>query len=164
MSAGRGLDDLIITALGGQHLFGFLPGNGNRRAISGSVRSKHEWGWTGVHGRVSPEGIGEWAGSSRKPSAASLYATWPEVLTVIELGCTDGHRQAYEAAYRAWFADVHKAWEDFRATHKGLPRVVDGGLTTVLHETTKALIRHGVSRLAGRETLIQETLFDLEPA
>jgi hypothetical protein len=138
--------DLIIRALNGQHLNGFLPANDNQGAISHSVASKREWCGGGELGRVSGDGIGVWpsaAGWGTRRNA-SLFLTWPEVLEVIAAGCRDGHREAYEAAFRDWSAQVEASGPAGRWFAD----------TTPLHQATEALIRHGAER-----TQVQEALF-----
>jgi hypothetical protein len=139
------LATLIIQGLNGEHLHGFLPGNDNKGAISHAVSSKRGWsgprmGW----GQVIPTGVGEWpyatGGRSRKQQDASLFATWTEVLAVIERGCADGYRERYEAAYAAWGAAVNEAWKDYKpGQSKPVPWVDPGAI----NETKAALIRHG---------------------
>ena len=141
--------DLIIRHVvhGGHHLRDFLPGNDNRRAVAHSVASKHEWCGGGIWGRVTPDGIGEWSGSAgcltAKPRAALLFLTWAEVLEVIASGCHDGHREAYEDAFRTWSAQADASGPA-------------GGWSadpTILHQAEKALIRHGAEHAQVQEVL-----------
>lgn len=151
--------DLIVRALSGEHLHWWLPGEDNRAAISHLVSSKHSWNGPGMPwGSVVRDGIGEWAdigalheGGGHKRSAVIQFINWAEVLTVIELGCADGHRQAYEAAYRAWSKANREAWENYRPRDDGLAPWID---QTAIQETKQALIRHG-----ARRRVVQDALF-----
>jgi hypothetical protein len=151
-----GRADLIIRALSGHHLHGFLPGNGNRAAISRAVSSGRSWsgpleGW----GEVRREGIGLWPHAIRlvpaRPADAMLFLPWDEVLAVIARGCADGYRERYEAAHAAWCTAVHEASKDYRA---GQVAWVD---QSGIDETKAALIRHGCEEPA--QVLVQGALF-----
>ncbi len=150
---------LIIRALSGQHLYDFLPGNDNKAAISRTVSSKASWsspgtGWS----QVVREGIGEWPADAglrdRRPSAATLFVPWPEVLARIAQGCAEGHRQRYEAAHADWSAANREAWKDYKPDHPGPVPWVD---QTGIQETEAALIRHGCENL-----MVQGSLFGAE--
>jgi hypothetical protein len=154
---------LIIRGLSGQHLYGFLPGNDNRGAISGSVRSKHGWSGPGMGwGQVTPDGIGEWpylAGTSARarPRDATLFVTWAEVLAVAGRGCADGYREWYEAAYAAWGAAVSEARKDCKPGQSGGIPWVD---QDAINETKAALIRHGCEE--PEQVLVQGALFEMD--
>ncbi len=150
---------LIIRALSGLHLHDFLPGDDNKAAIRRAVSSKASWtspgtGW----GQVVREGIGEWPAEvglrDRRPTAATLFVSWPEVLARIAQGCAGGHRQRYEAAYTAWSAANREAWKDYKPDHPGPFPWVD---QTRIQEAQDALIRHGCE-----DVMVQGSLFDAE--
>jgi hypothetical protein len=137
--------DLIIRALNGQHLHNFLPGNDNQGAISHSVGAKREWCGDGELGRVSSDGIGVWPSAAGWGTrrTATLFLTWPEVLEIIASGCHDGHRDAYEAAFRDWSAQVEASG----------PAGCWFADTSALHAAEKALIRHGAEQTQAQEVL-----------
>lgn len=145
---------LIIRGLSGHHLHGFLPGQDNQAAITETVSSKH--GWSGPLGgwcQVTRDGIGRWPCGTgmtrgRRPDAV-LFVAWDEVLGIIARGCEDGHRERYEAAYRAWCASV-------RPGPRGSGFTADD--ETPVHEATAALIRHGCEQ--AETVLVQGSLFD----
>jgi hypothetical protein len=149
--------DLVVRGLSGEHLRDWLPGGDNRAAVARLVSSKHSWSGPGrPWGSVVRDGIGEWAdcvhGEHRyKRSTAIQFITWTEVLAVIELGCANGHREAYEAAYETWSTANRQVWENHRAHPGGLIQFAD---ETGIRKTTMALIRHG----AGRR-VVQDALF-----
>jgi hypothetical protein len=153
------LGNLIVRGLSGEHLHCWLPGNDNRAAISHLVSSRHSWNGPGIPwGSVVRYGIGEWAGigalhegGGHRRSSALQFITWAEVLAVIDLGCADGHRDRYEAAYRAWSTASREAWEAYKPTDDGVSPWVD---QTAIRETKQALIRYG----AGRR-VVQDALF-----
>ena len=154
--------ELIIRALSGQHLFEFLPGGDRCAAISRLIASKHHWSGPRCWCAVVRDGIGDWHGvefetriTERRPDAV-LFVTWDEFLTAIERGCGDGHREAYETAYRAWFAALDKSREGW-SPRLGLPPATPD--EAGLHTTTAALIRHGC-----REREVQGELFSLAEA
>lgn len=154
--------ELIIRALSGHHLHGFLPGNDRRAAISRLVASKHHWSGPDCWCAVTREGIGDWRGLDfgarvkERRSEAVSFITWDELLAVIERGCAGGHREAYEAAYRAWFAALDKAREGWSPREDWFPATPD---PSDMHTTTAALIRHGCQ---PRE--VQGELFSLDVA
>jgi len=149
------LADLIIRGLSGEHLNGWLPGNDNRAAISHVVSSKASWSGPGMGwGEVHRDGIGEWPSGTRygdrRRSAAALFVPWAEVLAIIARGCPGGHRERYEAAFRAWGAGVAKVWEGYRPGTVPFPETPDPG---EIHRTTVALIRHGCEQLEVQDAL-----------
>lgn len=144
---------LIIRGLGGQHLWGFLPGRDNKEAVSAAVSSKRGWGVGPIHGQVGRDGIGEWPNSvawrAAKPGNATLFVTWAELLEVVARGCADSYREQYEAAYAAWCAEIGPT--DWSVPRCGYP---SAEATRRLHEATAALIRHGCQC-----AVVQEALF-----
>jgi hypothetical protein len=147
--------DLIIQSLGGQHLYGFLPGHNRPAAISRLVASKHECCGPGFACAVTRDGIGEWATIDAARSGcrgtALTFVTWAEALAMIERGCADGHRERCEAAYRAWRDGVRQAHNGWLPGADWFPAIPP---TDAIHATTAALIRHGADL-----TTVQDTLF-----
>lgn len=147
--------DLIIQSLGGQHLYGLLPGNDRQAAISRLVASKHEWCGPGYACAVTQDGIGEWAtidaARGHRRGTALTFVTWADALAIIERGCAGGHRERYETAYRAWCDGVREAHAGWRPGADWFPATPPTG---AIHATTAALIRHGADL-----TTVQDTLF-----
>jgi hypothetical protein len=112
------------------------------------------WSSGGVYGNVTRRGIGEWPyyahHSGRKPADAIVFVAWAEVLEVVARGCADGHREAYEAAYAAWCAEI----VDYNPAAGRLGGYPGAAATRRLREATSALIRHGC-----QQTAVQDTLF-----
>ena len=97
---------LILRALSGNHLYGFLPGNDHKNAISHAVGTHHEWSGPEECGRVTKRGI-ETFDSLDVMYGGQLVRSgwlilWSDVLDVVARGCTDGRREAYETAFAAW--------------------------------------------------------------
>ncbi len=129
---------LIIKVAG--HLHGFLPGQDHKEAISRLVSSRLSWYGAGGSGQVSRAGIGHWettaAAFAGKRSEALLFVTWKEVLAIIEAGCADGYREAFEKARAEWGAAVDAARKGEGGPD---PWAAEGGL----YAARDALIRHG---------------------
>lgn len=152
--------ELIIPALvgGGQHLHEFLPGQDRRDAIRRSVASKLHWSGPGYWCAVTPDGIGDWGryrSESRRPERradAVTFITWDEALAIVERGCGDGRRAAYEAAYKEWFAAIREAWAGHKNGDYPSPATPD---SSAISATATALIRNGFV-----ERNVQGSLFD----
>ena len=150
---------IILRALSGNHLHGFLPGEDHKRAISSAVTTHHEWAGGGEHGRVTKRGI-EMFDSLDAMFGGSpvLVIPWRDVLDVVAKGCTDGRREAHEAAFEAW-GEHHRRFEfrywdldackrrrnrteeEIQAEHDDFARVSDG-----IHSTMAAIVNAGCER------------------
>src|SRR5579859_4179648 len=99
-----------MRGLGARRLRGFLPGQDNRAAVAEAVASCPAWIHGGMRGRVTRNGLGEWAAGARCGSRgeAVVYVTWREVLEIVARGCRDGLQGAYEAAWRGYEAQARK--------------------------------------------------------
>ena len=148
--------DLIIRALSGHHLYGFLPGQDRRAAITRLVASRHHWSGPGYWCAVTRAGIGDWGGAGlevrlkERRRDAVAFVTWDEVLAVIERGCAGGRRAAYEAAYGAWCAGVRDAQAGRKPGDWPSPAAPD---PAAIDSATRDLIRHGCGRLEVQDAL-----------
>jgi hypothetical protein len=169
---------LIKQGLNGQHIHGFLPGNDHKAAISQASSSYTGWGGGGQGwGQVSRKGIGSFrdVADMTDPSKAIHLVTWTEVLEVVERGCSDGRREAYEAAYRefnAW-VDRQPRFDANRYSRDANGRLVSSKTPAELEaeradyarvhdairSTTEAIIDAGCER-----ELVQEALFEIDMA
>jgi hypothetical protein len=151
------LADLITRAMGGEHLRGFLPGQDRRAAIARVVASKPHWSGPGYWCAATRDGIGDWGDAGfdvrlkERRADALAFATWDEVLAVIERGCAGGHRAAYEAAYDAWCAGVREAWAG-RKPGDSYPSPAAPS-PAAIHSATEDLIRHGCEQLEVQDAL-----------
>jgi hypothetical protein len=146
----------ILRGLSGQHLYGFLPGNDHKAAISHAASGYHGWGGGGQSqwGQVTRKGIGLYDSieGTRDERNAVVLITWREVLGVIAKGCTDGRREAYEAAHDAWNEHHGRwpAWDPKRRTSRTHAEIIERQeeyrrVTDGIHETTGAIIKAGCS-------------------
>jgi hypothetical protein len=146
---------LILRALSGEHLHGFLPGNDHKAAIAHAVSGYHGWGGTGLWGQVTRKGIGlyESIEGTRDERTAVVMITWREVFEVVANGCSDGRRERYEAAFDAWNEHHRRfpAWDPQRRTRRTQEEIIEKQesferVTDGIHETTRAIIEAGCSR------------------
>jgi hypothetical protein len=94
---------LILRALSGEHLHGFLPGEDHKAAISHAVSTHHGWAGGDQYGRVTKRGIETFSSVDEMYSGPpTLVIPWSEVLDIVAQGCTDQRREDYEAAYARW--------------------------------------------------------------
>jgi hypothetical protein len=137
---------LILHALSGHHLCGWLPGNDHKAARSAVVTGGG--GWTdggGRWGQVIAEGVGLFPSliRSRKPADAIAFIRWAEIAQVVERGCGDGRRGAYEAA----FVGFNQWVRDTMAPPGATPAPTDVDYYRRVHhalwETTRAIIENG---------------------
>jgi hypothetical protein len=139
---------LIILGLSGEHLRGVLPGNDHKQAIAHAVSAQHAWSGHSIgHGAVTRPGIGLFAScrwQEQTKDRALMFVTWREVIEIVERGCADGRREAYEAAFAAFMA---WARDDHDYPPGGTPPPVDharyGLVTDGIRTTTAAIITHG---------------------
>ena len=136
---------VIQSALSGQHLHGWLPGNDNqtaRRHLVSSMAGGSSWG------QVTARGI----------QGAELIP-WAEVLRTIARGCrVPGLRKAYEDAYDQWcawaraggYSPTDKGWsQEQRDAHNDwYGRAVDG-----IRSTMAAIIEAGATGDVEQESL-----------
>jgi hypothetical protein len=139
---------LIIQGLNGEHLRGFLPGNDHKQTIAHTVSAQHAWSGHSIgHGAVTHQGIGLYAScrwQEQTKDRALMFVTWREVLEIVERGCADGRREAYEAAFAAfmaWARDAH----DYApgATPPPVDHARYALVTDGIRTTTAAIITHG---------------------
>jgi hypothetical protein len=154
--------DLILHALSGEHLHGFLPGNDHKAAISQAASGYHGWGGSGEWGQVTRKGIGLYPDlpSHRDQKNARVFITWAEVFEIVAKGCSDGRRESYEAAYAAWGEHNERfpAWDPERRTRRTHEEIIESQadyhrVTTALHETTRSIVEAGCSREPIQATL-----------
>jgi hypothetical protein len=145
---------LILRALSGEHLHGFLPGEDNKAAISHAVSGYHGWGGDtgGLWGQVTRKGIGLYPDieATRDEKNAEVFIPWREVLEVVARGCIGGRREAYETAfdawnehhrrYPAWAPGVSRTHQQMIERQAELPRVTDA-----IRSTRDAIIQAGCS-------------------
>jgi hypothetical protein len=143
---------LILRALSGEHLYGFLPGNDHKQAISHAAGTMHEWVGGDQYGRVTRKGIETYpsldAMFERAPSAV---ITWREVLDIVARGCDGGRRAEYEAAFARWnewarvdgytVSGKRPSDEEIEAKYERWSKASDG-----IHAATDAIIRAGCER------------------
>jgi hypothetical protein len=94
---------IILRPLSGGHLSNWLPGNDHKAAIAHGVGIHHEWMGGDQCGRVTTKGIEIF------PSLDAMFARtpsdvirWREVIEIVAVGCGEGRREAYEAAFARW--------------------------------------------------------------
>src|SRR5215218_5599757 len=143
---------LILRALSGEHLHGWLPGNDHQGAISHAAGTMHEWVGGGQHGRVTRKGIATY------PSLDAMFARtpdhllpWREVVDIVAKGCSDGRREAYEAAFAKWnewarddgysIKSSRTTPEEREARYQRWSEASDG-----IHDATRAIITAGCER------------------
>jgi hypothetical protein len=150
---------LILRALSGEHLHGFLPGEDHKTAVSHAVGTHHEWGGGGQHGRVTKRGIETFDSlDAMFAHTASQVIPWREVLDIVAKGCGDGRRERYEAAFAGW-SEHHRRFEfrywgadeckrrrnrtdeEIQTERDDFARVSAG-----IRETTRAIITAGCER------------------
>jgi hypothetical protein len=110
---------------------------------------------------------------TRDPSKAVQFVTWSEVLEVVERGCGDGQREAYETAFRGfndWVARQTR-FDAGRYQKDGNGRLVSSktpaeleaeraeyaSVHDAIRSTAKAIIDAGCER-----ELVQEALFEID--
>jgi hypothetical protein len=80
-----------------------LPGNDQKAAISHAVGTHHEWAGGNTYGRVTKHGIETFDSLNAMFGGKSvMIIPWREVLDIVQLGCKDGLRDEYEAAFAKW--------------------------------------------------------------
>jgi hypothetical protein len=149
--------ELILRGLSGEHLHGFLPGNDHKPAVSHAASGYHGWGGGGEWGQVTRKGIGLYPDlpSHRDQKNARVFITWAEVFEIVAKGCSDGRREAYEAAYVAW-NEHHERFPYWEPVHYGRTRKRTDEeaeaefddycrVTDAIHETTRAIVGAGCS-------------------
>jgi hypothetical protein len=144
---------LILRALSGEHLHGFLPGNDQKAAISRAVGTHHEWAGGNTYGRVTRRGIETFDSlDAMFGGSHTLVIPWPEMLDIVARGCGDGRREAYEAAFAKW-----KEWaadDGYKITSAKQPSDEElearyerwNAVTEPLHATQAAIISAGCER------------------
>jgi hypothetical protein len=91
----------IIAHAVGMHFDGLLPGEDNTAAVK-SLKGSSELSSQEYRHKLTKRGIEVWEPPEFGSDAPSYIIRWDEVLDVVAKGCTDGRRERYEEAHRAY--------------------------------------------------------------
>jgi hypothetical protein len=144
---------LILRALSGEHLHGWLPNEDHKAAISRAVGTHHEWTAPKYCGRVTTKGIETY------PSLDAMFVhnpseviPWREVIEIVAEGCGDGRRVAYETAFASWNQWAREDGYTIKTAKRPSDEEIDGSyqrwsaVSDGIHATTAAIINAGCAR------------------